>query len=686
MPSPSGIAVCPEADSAAVALAANGASFATCPAHRLAVAVARHLQYHMPLDPAIQHGAVDGTRFIQDIGPVLRRIQDPRTPAGAPVVIQTQETYQIYNCLKTMPNCIQSMETTRGDHGGVIGTQRPLQNTICVAIHHIDDKSYGGLCVLREWGATDMATIFVGYNPLQTMIWRDMLNDIPDDRFSTCILQAGAPAKDSPSWAEGIYSIVDSFSKFPADRPLPSPQFNRIFDGSDHVKNPGGKPLTFLDAQRSLAAHQFLQAVARARNTGKHVFVWEDGGYLNPIIDQAIHDNRSVAQFRQDHMLPDDPGTDGALPPLFADAMRGVFLGSVELTRNGYDMTAALAEVRALQSPFFSIAASYEKIMLEGDSIALACLDALSQVLYSTGLSLRERNVLVMGARGNLGRLFVGHLANILKDARQQVWGCDLKLTWPAPKPGSIPEWAKGSAPDVPLTGINREVVTYQNLSQEERYGLEVIFGWTGGPTTRTEKDPVTGRDRTVTHPTIQGQDVAEWLTLGTQKAHLFLVSGSTKTVEFADVLTWLEALLNQPAGHRLVNGILLDSLVAGPIPDQLSIAAVAQMWPGPGAPPATIKRNFGTQFTFQFKQGGVPVTKTLYLVCNTMPINFMYYGTPTEIMDLTYSQVSSCAAALWNNQKAAPGVYPTDYNRLATREVYLSQPLDRDYPFPPSL
>ena len=111
--SPSGIAVCPEADPAAVARAANGTSFATCPAHRLAVAVARHLQYPMTLDPAVQHGTADGTRLIQDIGPVLRRIQDPRTPAGAPVVIHTQEAYQIYNCLKTMPNCIRSRDTTR---------------------------------------------------------------------------------------------------------------------------------------------------------------------------------------------------------------------------------------------------------------------------------------------------------------------------------------------------------------------------------------------------------------------------------------------------------------------------------------------------------------------------------------------------------------------------------------------
>ncbi|HEY0737310.1 MAG TPA: hypothetical protein VGD69_20495 [Herpetosiphonaceae bacterium] len=662
------------------------AQHAASPAHQLASAVAQQFQFQMHIDRDVQYGVVDGARSVRDMEAVKRRLENPVGPAGEPVVIHTRESFKIYNCLKNMPNCITSMSITRGDTGSSIGTNRPLENTICVAIHHIDDKSYGGLCVLREWGATDMATIFVGYNPLQTMIWHEMLSDIPDDLFTSCILQAGVPAPSSPSWAEGIYSIVDQFSKFPADRPLPGAAFNSIFAGTDHAKNPSGKPLTFLYAQRSLAAYNFLQALARGRAAGKQVFVWEDGGYLNPIIDQALQDKLTVAQFRQRHMLPDDAATDRALPATFADAVSGVFIGSVELTRNGYDMTAALAEARSLNTRFFSIAASYEKIMLEGDSIALACLDALSQVLYSTGLSLRDRNVLVMGARGNLGRLFVGHVANILRSSTQQLWGCDLKLAWSPPAPGSIPEWSQWSASDQPLRGVAREVVAYADLTPEERYCIEVIFGWTGGPTTHTENDPKTGSQKTVSYPTIQGQDVAEWLTIGTQKAHLFLVSGSTKTVEFADVLSWLEALLRQPAGQQEVNGITLDSLTAGPIPDQLSIAAVEQMLPEPPVTPLVIKRNFGTQFTFVFKQQGIQVTKTLYLVNNTMPINFMYYGTPTEIMDLTYSQVTSCAVALMQHKQIAPGVYATDYDRTATDHVYLGQPLTKDYPFPPSV
>ena len=657
----------------------NLQGIAVSTAINLAIATAKHGNFNMVFNPLVLSGIADGTRRVVDMAALKKRLENPLNAAGEPVVIQTQESYQIYNCLKNMPNCIKSMEITRGDTKGKIGTNRPLKNTICVAIHHLDDKSYGGLCVLREWGATDMMTVFVGYNPLQTHIWRDMLNDIPEKKFTACILEAAPASAGAPSWAEGIYKVAEDFNKFPASQPLPSRAFDRIFDGSDTVKNPSGKPLTFLYAQRSICAYNFLQAIARGKQENKQVFVWEDGGYLNPIIDQSIQDKVTIAEFRRKYMIPDDAKTDKLLAENFIDAIKDIFIGSVELTRNGYDMSAAIAETRPMNTNFFSIAASYEKVMLEGDSIALACLDALSQVLYSTGCSLRDRNVLVIGARGNLGRLSVNHLTNILESSEKQLWGCDLKLDWPKPEPDSIPEWAQWSACDNPLQHVAGETAAYGKLKDKVRYNFDVILGWTGGP------KEVTVDGKQVRYSTISGQDVADWMTIGEQKSSLYLVSGSTKTVEFCDVLSWLETLMNQSPNQRTINGILLDDLIVGPIPDALSIAAVAQVWPNSN-PPAVIQRNFGTQFTFVFKQKKVQVTKTLYLVNNTMPVNFMYYGTPTEIMDLTYSQVTSCAAALMQNKNGAPGIYPTDYSKKATDGVYLGQKLDKEYKIPSSI
>lgn len=647
------------------------------PIEKLALATAKHMNFHMPFNKVASSHVIDASRHIVNLTAVLERIHHPLNQAGEEVHIVTEEDYQIYNCLKTMPHCIRSMEITRGDHDGVIGKNKPLANTICVAIHHLDDKSYGGLCVLREWGARDMVTIFVGYNPLQTKVWREMLNDIPDEQFTTCILESTPPEEGAPVWAEGIYRVVKEFNKFPESQMIPSDEFDSIFKGD----NKTGKPLPFLDAQRSISIYNFLVALAKGIREKKSVFVWEDGGYLNPVIDETIESNSSLAEFRAKYMVPDDEKTDTIIQEAFAsftDCLKEVFIGSVELTRNGYDMSAQIGERRPMNTNFFSIAASYEKIMLEGDSIVLACLDALSQVLYSTGVSLRNRNVLIMGARGNLGRLSAKHLTDLLGNSEEQLWCCDVKVDWEKPEPGSIPKWAEWSASDKPIENVVSEVSAYKNLPDEDKYKLDVILGWTGGPKTAT----VGGK--TVRYQTIDGEDIADWLTKGHEKAQLYLVSGSTKTIEFSDVLLWLEELINTPEQDRKINGIRLDEFAADVIPDELSIAAVAQVWPDDN-PPKVIQRNFGTCFTFSFVQDGKKVKKTLYLVNNTMPVNFMFYGTPTEIMDMTYSQVTSCAVAMVKN-RGNVGIYPTDYNRHASEHVYLAQKLDKDYQVPPSV
>lgn len=57
-------------------------------------------------------------------------------------------------------------------------------------------------------------------------------------------------------------------------------------------------------------------------------------------------------------------------------------------------------------------------------------------------------------------------------------------------------------------------MVAYKNLSKEIRYNLEVIFLWTSGLKT------VMKNGRTIHYQTIKGQDVADWLTYGKEKAN----------------------------------------------------------------------------------------------------------------------------------------------------------------------
>jgi hypothetical protein len=60
--------------------------------------------------------------------------------------VQTRETFEMYKYLKGMPECVRSMERGRKS----TDNQEPLKDTIIFAMHHIDGKSLGGLCVVSS--------------------------------------------------------------------------------------------------------------------------------------------------------------------------------------------------------------------------------------------------------------------------------------------------------------------------------------------------------------------------------------------------------------------------------------------------------------------------------------------------------------------------------------------------------
>src|SRR5687767_503033 len=134
--------------------------------------------------------------------------------------------------------------------------------------------------------------------------------------------------------------------------------------------------------------------------------------------------------------------------------------------------------------------------------------------------------------------------------------------------------------------------------------GIDLIFGVTGGPT--------------VGQPTIDGDDIEDWLANGTP-LELFMASGSTKTSEFENVLGWINQMLTAPAAKRTVKGKRVVSITPGPIDDMLSDAAVEEVDPTVKLP---IMRNFGSRFDFVIATGpgkkAPTVKKTIYLMNNT--------------------------------------------------------------------
>lgn len=114
--------------------AADGKQYAKAPIEKLTVAAARRNDSHRKIDHRVQCGMVDGARAVINMEELLERLKAPLDPAGKPVELHTREGYEIYKCLKIMPYCISSMEITQGGTETEIGTNRPLENTVCVAI------------------------------------------------------------------------------------------------------------------------------------------------------------------------------------------------------------------------------------------------------------------------------------------------------------------------------------------------------------------------------------------------------------------------------------------------------------------------------------------------------------------------------------------------------------------------
>jgi hypothetical protein len=640
--------------------------------------------------------------------------------------LQLSENYDIYKHLMLMPRCVQVMKKERGDAAGNRGNRRPLMHTVAITIHHLDDKALAAHAVLREWGATDMTAIWVGYNPLMNEIYRPQLNDIPDDQFRTCVFTKTV-GESSERFAERTYSMVKDFTKFPVGEMLDHADFDRKFETGKPDRS--GSGMTYMEAMRCLTVYLFLRTVARVIRKKRiepktRLLIFEDGGYLHPEICRACLEGWTVEQFRQKHNAPIDEAADSTLGGgtlLLRDVLEDVFIGSSEWTRNGYNRSVRVQEGPGkgkLSHPLFSNAVSQVKTDVEGDTIAVACQLAITMALYSIGVSMKRRRVLLIGARGNIGRPCARHFADILDDPAEQLLCCDLKVDTPDPGDDNVPPWADKPSKSIAVCrpGKNKEVCdnieiteakAYKDFEKSRRMKIDLIFGLTGGKeqTRKPGEGPETGMD------VFEPEHLQEWLIDGEPDA-LYLASGSTKTAEYRAILDWLDVTLRnlEDTGEVYVRSgkekRRLLSLTASNFQDRrvaafLKKPAVAFNKSLPDGVqldvPAFVKRfgnAFGTvfDFTIEGKKGKVELKrKKVYLLFNTKPVNFMFHGTPAELLDWSYAQLVNVTAMLVSAYRSKPQtlghpqIFATDYKLVATTGIFAAAKpqLTKDYPIP---
>jgi len=488
--------------------------------------------------------------------------------------------------------------------------------------------------------------------------------------------------------------MLRDYNWFLASEVMPNDELDKSFG-----KGFGDKPrMTYLEAMRCLSVFIFLRTLKRSRVAKKKLLIFEDGGYLNPIINTACLEGRkgiTIAKLRERFNAPADPDTDAKLPEYFSDALDGTFVGTTELTRNGYDCSMMVQEKqekkgskRKLAYPLFSPACSQLKTRIEGDSIAIACVNAITQILYAKGLTLKHRHVMVIGSRGNIGRFFSDHVANLLDEPTEQLLSCDLKVDWAPKGKKNVPNWTV--SPNARVENCLYEASAWKKFPKSYLRDVDLVFGVSGGPSGKARPT----RER----PTVSGDDLEDWLANGT-KPLIFFVSGSTKQAEYSDMLQWLDRTKARKnnGGKVMIMDRELLKIESGKIEDPLGNAAVRTTTDN------AIKKSktsYGTEFHFTLgpkKHAGKkrpsvePIRKTVYLLNDTKPINFKFYGTPTEIIDFSLAQLVDVTAYLAEAhtreepQLKDPQVFAVGYKQIATAGVFKAEELETDYTVPGS-
>ncbi|MRR17376.1 MAG: hypothetical protein EG826_13060 [Deltaproteobacteria bacterium] len=273
-----------------------------------------------------------------------------------------------------------------------------------------------------------------------------------------------------------------------------------------------------------------------------------------------------------------------------ASWLSGTLLGSVEHTKNGYDYNAdVMREFGKLQFPAASIAVSALKRGPEARECAMSILQATESILNRLGLLVSRRTIAVLGSRGAIGGFLKQELGHRLP--AEHLYGVDI------------------AAPEnvTPFT----EVRTIADLGRDVLNRIDMFIGVTGA--------------------SVLKPDHIEDIILHTPHRAVFFVSGSTKTVEFSDVQNYLQSLCDAAEPHIGGRTVSVDFM---PLRDLQT--GVLQGYQAAIVFPDDPARN-----------------KLFYLLGEGMPINFLYYGIPREIVDEVMTQLFTVSCGMVRRERS---------------------------------
>ncbi|HNC00911.1 MAG TPA: hypothetical protein PLS71_21885, partial [Leptospiraceae bacterium] len=289
----------------------------------------------------------------------------------------------------------------------------------------------------------------------------------------------------------------------------------------------------------------------------------------------------------------------------FRDLLKENLVGSVEHTRNGYDKLAFVKEkFGKLNHIAYSIAISKNKVVEESKEVAHSILSAIESILHGQGMVLSSKKTIILGAMGNIGSFLTKYMKEgRLHDTNKELIGVDIRY------------------PQV--TKENYKAL--QEIPDEIFLSLELFIGVIGA--------------------SIFKREFLSKIILQGTKERLIFASGSTKTVEFTDLSEYLYEIstMESPSIDGIPVRIVFDKII-DPQTDTVQ----------------------GTKVFISFQKNSLEITKTLYLLGDLSPINFLFYGVPTETMDRIISQLTSVSLGMVDQYKKGilpePNLYAVDH------------------------
>ncbi len=460
-------------------------------------------------------------------------------------------------------------------------------------IHHTTSEVLGFVKAMEEARCASLTTLFVRYQGVVPGFHLEDMLSMPDKRFRFYALQR-VELRDS---VRGAYILSRQYS----------PQ--KGLEGLDEALRL--KRGDYLDSMRLAAMHLFFMEAFAARKEDHKLLLIEDGGYVAPLLNTLCHEGKRLGDALDLCAFPLPAGIDETMP--LKTWLQEILPATFEHTANGYYQLQDVEKRHGgLVFPAFTIAVSKYKNIVEAEACAYSILSAVESIFNGIGKCFMHRHVLVLGSRGNIGHF-------LLRSTSERVTygsasGLDIKV------------------PREPRSGFS-EYPDIDALPDGEWKSLDLILGVTG--------------------TSVLKRDFFEKLILQGTARDLFFASGSTKTIEFSDLMAWIEGLSvsRRPSigGHpvRIERDSIMD-------------------------PQNRVLQGHHVRIVFE-DGAGIPGIfpdaphKDLYVLGDSMPINFLYYGVPGEVIDGVFEElfslVSGFVAKYEEGIEYPPDIYAVDVN-----------------------